>query len=334
MRVLLLNENPVVNKLVTLSAQKTGHELIKAESIGAVEPGTYDLLIVEEGLYDSTLVEELGSFISFSHSILVAERSTDIDDRFEKILYKPFLPTELLLMLHQTAAAVEEEISASEVIDLDVLSAELGGAMTEASAGTRHRDEAEETEEIEEMNGMDRFEPDEEYALFSEETMPEPVLKEEDVQEVRDLLDDVEAEAGLDETPAQSPDDIIERASILSAMEEEISEALMELSEEELMTSVDEELLLNIVSDEVCPEARVADEKEMPLPFAEDALLFDDKEIVKDEPSFDETEAGAKTGSIEGLEALHALLDILQNKELSKSLKGNITINLSFGEKQ
>lgn len=44
MNILLLNDNPVVTKLVTLSAQKTSDELEIVGSVEEIQDGTYDLL--------------------------------------------------------------------------------------------------------------------------------------------------------------------------------------------------------------------------------------------------------------------------------------------------
>jgi uncharacterized membrane protein len=322
MRVLLLNDNPVVNKLVTLSVEKAGHELIKAESIGAVEAGRYDLLIIEEGIYDSALIGELGSFTSFSRTMLIAARDTVIEDRFDKVLHKPFLPTELLLMLHQIAAAVE-------AINLDHLGTEPETKMQEEAAvqaGLYRADAAQKAEETERTDETENIETGEAPIRADEETMPRPVLDEEDVRAVQDLLEDVEPAEEPEEIPVHDDEDIIARATQLSSMEEEISEALMELSEEELMAPADEEMLMDIVNDEIFGEGEMRDDEEM-LPSS-----FD--ESASGEPAAAETTVGIEAGNIEGVEALHALLEILQNKELAKSLKGSITINISFGEKQ
>ncbi len=59
MKLLLLNENPVVTKLVTLSAQKTGDELVSATNVDDIEEGHYDLLIVDDGSFDESVMENL-----------------------------------------------------------------------------------------------------------------------------------------------------------------------------------------------------------------------------------------------------------------------------------
>jgi len=58
-KILLLNDNPVVNKLVTLSAQKTSDEVDIASNIDAVASQKYDLIIVDDSIYNDELLTEI-----------------------------------------------------------------------------------------------------------------------------------------------------------------------------------------------------------------------------------------------------------------------------------
>ena len=57
MKILLLNDNPVVNKLVTLSAQKTSDELDVVNSIDDIDSRSYDLLVVDDTSYSDEMFE-------------------------------------------------------------------------------------------------------------------------------------------------------------------------------------------------------------------------------------------------------------------------------------
>jgi len=56
-KILLLNDNPVVNKLVTLSAQKTSDELDVVNSIDDIDSRSYDLLVVDDTSYSDEMFE-------------------------------------------------------------------------------------------------------------------------------------------------------------------------------------------------------------------------------------------------------------------------------------
>jgi len=92
-KILLLNDNPVVNKLVTLSAQKTSDNLDVATNIDEIEGKQYDLLVVDDTLYSDELFEELNSKVKYSKSLYICSRDAQAVDSFDSILKKPFLPT-------------------------------------------------------------------------------------------------------------------------------------------------------------------------------------------------------------------------------------------------
>ena len=66
MKILLLYDNPVVNKLVTLSAQKTSDTLVVVTSIDEIAEDNYDLLVVDDTLYSDELFEELSSKVKYT----------------------------------------------------------------------------------------------------------------------------------------------------------------------------------------------------------------------------------------------------------------------------
>ncbi len=106
MNILLLNDNPVVTKLVTLSAQKTGSEILIVNNMEEILGGSYDLLIVDEALYTPALMDELKSKISYKRSLYMLSRGSQSIDEFDHEVKKPFLPTDLVELLSSISAAV------------------------------------------------------------------------------------------------------------------------------------------------------------------------------------------------------------------------------------
>ena len=90
MNILLLNDNPVVTKLVTLSAQKTSDELEIVSSLEEIKTNEYDLLVVDDGLYSDDTYSLLKEKITFSHSLFICARETQEVDGFDDTLKKPF----------------------------------------------------------------------------------------------------------------------------------------------------------------------------------------------------------------------------------------------------
>ncbi|MEA1956356.1 MAG: hypothetical protein U9N02_07685, partial [Campylobacterota bacterium] len=167
MKILLLNDNPVVNKLVTLSAQKTSDELESVDSIDDIkEGGEYDLLVVDDTLYDDEVIEKIKDKVNFERSLYICSRDSEEVDGFTSTLQKPFLPTELVEMF---------------VV--------LGKNTDEVTLNNYDNDEIDLGDD-DDLGDFDLDLPLEE--LEEDEELEEGILDEDDVQEVQNLLDDNE----------------------------------------------------------------------------------------------------------------------------------------------
>ncbi len=122
MRILLLNDNPVVRKLVALSAQKTKDDLDVIWSLDEIEHPHYDLLIVDDALYSDEMISQLKEKVSFRSSVLMATRGAATPAGFDKVINKPFLPTDLVELFAGIAQSlpelsVDEGKKSTDVID-------------------------------------------------------------------------------------------------------------------------------------------------------------------------------------------------------------------------
>ena len=124
MKILLLNDNPVVNKLVTLSAQKTSDELEVVENPDNINEGTYDLLVVDDALYEDTLFQNLEEKINFTKSLHICSKDTENASEFSRTIKKPFLPTDLVELFSVIGKEVAGDIIEEEPTDESVLSSE------------------------------------------------------------------------------------------------------------------------------------------------------------------------------------------------------------------
>lgn len=117
MKILLLNENPVVSKLINLSAQKMSYEI---SELSAYEDGIYDVIIV-----DSDTQADL-DFLKDKCKRLIYLNPRNKECKLDvEILSKPFLPTDLLNLLSQEPskeAVIEDENPYANLnLDLDAL---------------------------------------------------------------------------------------------------------------------------------------------------------------------------------------------------------------------
>jgi len=94
--ILLFNNNPVIDKLVTLSAHKTSDEVDVVDNVDEISKDAYDLLIVDDGLFHNGIIDEIKSKITYKESLYIFDRKSTLKDDSTAILKKPFLPTELV----------------------------------------------------------------------------------------------------------------------------------------------------------------------------------------------------------------------------------------------
>jgi uncharacterized membrane protein len=303
MNILLVNNDAVVAKLVKLSTQKTGDRLDIATSIDEIREENYDLLILDGDLFSREFLESLNDKVIYAHSIFITTRESGETGLFEKLLYKPFLPTELLLMLHQFASRVQkekEEVSKEIVFD-DFENSffsddEIAGGEDELEQDALAR--VQQYEKIEE-EPLQEITADE----ASEEEVLENIFSDEDVSEVKAILDSLnseeeeeEEEEIVEEVPSQNEPTL--------EIDQELEKALQNLSEEDLSLDVEADVLMQI--DDISAQ-----------------------DLSWDEPQ--ETQTPSKQNQ-ESIETLRTLVKALENPQLARSLRGTITINLTFGE--
>ncbi|HDV6424472.1 TPA: hypothetical protein RJS05_000269 [Campylobacter coli] len=104
MKILLLNENPVVSRLISLSAKKMSYDF---EEINTYDEnlGHYDVIIVDSDIPAplKILKEKCDKLI------FLAPRNQSVDIEAQ-ILHKPFLPTDFLNLLNQENLKIDDSI--------------------------------------------------------------------------------------------------------------------------------------------------------------------------------------------------------------------------------
>ncbi|EPY5401532.1 hypothetical protein ACXDV6_000072 [Campylobacter coli] len=103
MKILLLNENPVVSRLISLSAKKMSYDF---EEINAYDEnlGHYDVIIVDSDIpAPLKILKEKCDKLIF---LAPRNQSADID---ALILHKPFLPTDFLNLLNQENLKIADD---------------------------------------------------------------------------------------------------------------------------------------------------------------------------------------------------------------------------------
>ncbi|MCL4431003.1 MAG: hypothetical protein M1300_01640 [Epsilonproteobacteria bacterium] len=306
MKILLLNDNPVVRKLVALSAQKTKDELSVIWSVDEVEGDSYDLLIVDDAHYSDESMASLKEKIQYKTSLLMATRGNATPAGFDKVINKPFLPTDLVDLFSQ----IDKDLSSS--------TPQIAEEKTRAIV-------LDNTINIDENLNFDDFDIAEEDEI--EAAVKTNVLDHEEVQELQDLLDDtdnfdIDDELSLDGLMEDdeirdtnhivSNDDLLESLDddILQTLEAESSTGNVENDLQDAMEEFDFDEELFAQEEEPAKAIEEAFEDEDLLGSLDDLLAldeeFDDLTGVSDEK--DTVDAEPESTVDEALDDLDALL--------------------------
>lgn len=322
MRILLLNDNPVVRKLVALSAQKTKDELDVIWSLDEIEYPHYDLIIIDDALYSDEAMSQLKAKISFRSSLLMATRGAATPAGFDKVINKPFLPTDLVELFVGIANTLP---------DLDTDSAEMSSDVVDELLDNLVEVESQESD-LEEYNLDDLL--DEDAPLKTN------VLDSQEVQELQGLLDETDDDDAEEFEGAQFEahdellmDDLDEESDEISIPSLEIEE--LEELEGENSDSLDDELSDDeleamLLSGSIQVESPKEDEVDLEVLLADvqDEELLD--ELLSDDDFEDlEQQIQEAMGSLEPEDLEQSLdeigLDDLVLDSLDDDLEADVT---------
>ena len=285
MKILLLNDNPVVTKLVTLSAQKTDDEVTAAHSVEEAPEGSYDLLVIDDAQYNEDAYAELQNKIEFKKSLFICSRDNKSGENFSATIKKPFLPTdlvELITNLKKNLDVVEdapENVSDEELLD----GLELEGL-----------DDLDELEDVNELENMDELEDMDDELILDDEELGESVLDDEEAQKVKELLDDEDVNLDYD---------------LSLDLEDEADEAI---AEEPLFEDAE---LEEFGTDETVEDIALDDEVDLDLAeleldlqeenaLAENEIVSDNEELPEDVIEAEEFEENLQTQIEDAVEEL------------------------------
>ncbi|NPA59614.1 MAG: DNA topoisomerase IV, partial [Epsilonproteobacteria bacterium] len=262
MKILLLNDNPVVTKLVTLSAQKTSDELDIVESIEELESKTYDLFAIDDNLYTKEIMDEVKSKTKYKSSLYICSRDAENTDEFEHVLKKPFLPTDLVELLAtignemDTLNLDETEIESEDIKtqELDDLDLELGSD-SELDLDTDLDLDELSLDDISDDLDLDKdldAELDTDIELdaglsmddlsIEDDEFSDSILDKEELQEVQDLLDETEISDDLDIDDSNDELELgLESEEVVDDSNDELE---LELESEEVVDDSNDELEL------------------------------------------------------------------------------------------
>ncbi|OHE09686.1 MAG: hypothetical protein A2513_10215 [Sulfurimonas sp. RIFOXYD12_FULL_33_39] len=377
MKILLLNNNPVVNKLVTLSAQKTSNDLTAVESLDAVESKNYDLLIIDDALYDEGVMQELKDKTGFNKSLYICSKDAKVVDSFTKIIKKPFLPTDLVELFISFGKGANINSSNIDKIDVfndendeddnfvniddfseldniidDALESEDKAELNDIDLNEMH-DKDMDLEDIDELDELDELDED----LLLDEDKDDGVLDKDELNEVKNLLDETDADDEILEDETLEDDDSLEfddleletadRDSKFDELDEDLGlEDDLELEDEssekqhveaeqkdeKIADDFDDlELDLSEEDDEKLDEKSDTLDEDLGFEDDEDDLELEDKSDEKTVDDFDdfELDSDKADNELEDLESqIQSAVEELSDEDLQSEIDGDILLDI------
>ncbi|MBZ7987313.1 hypothetical protein AVCANL283_04215, partial [Campylobacter canadensis] len=100
MRVILINNNPIISRLVERSMQKLNYAFVEYDNTSSLEE--CDLIIIDSSVEVS--VDECKNFAK--ELLFIIDKNTSIDGY--KYIFKPFLPTDFVSLVQDMLEPKEE----------------------------------------------------------------------------------------------------------------------------------------------------------------------------------------------------------------------------------
>lgn len=135
MKTLLFNKNPIISKLVRMSAQKMEYEFEERLNYASDIDG-YDVIIVDDGISADLKVLQ-----GKCKKLIYISSGASANEESRQVLHKPFLPTDLIaLMRIDEAAAAQADKDKGENAEKDALKSENVSANADENASADEED--------------------------------------------------------------------------------------------------------------------------------------------------------------------------------------------------
>ena len=312
MRLLLVNNNPAVSRLITLSADKMGLSLIEVKDFESFDGSEYDIALIDSELFDEEAVKIFKSMGLCSHLIYIGARGTEKPTSMDSMIEKPFLPTDFITMIEAIKKNFipSKEIPKPEIFDDEMVNDDMDD-LPEIEELKQHNHEPINLDDDESLE--DVFGELDALSAFDEDTTDElGETQEDDSDDLDTMLDglDMSDEAMLEdeslgEISLEAPSAQEDPTVILDSDDiKEVKDLLEDTSLDEDLDNEDESLSLS-------------DDEEESL---EDAFTLEDEEEVSGEQSVDDImrEIDAMGGMDDNEDTLDdplAMLDEIGNED-------------------
>ena len=122
MKILLINNNPVVSRLTALSARKEEIEIDEIQEVTELNSDTYDIVFVDGDSWTKDVRDVIKENIKVKKSVLFyTEGDEEEQGSFDLAILKPFLPSEVSAVIRSVEELEDVEVNASNESHFDIL---------------------------------------------------------------------------------------------------------------------------------------------------------------------------------------------------------------------
>ena len=124
MKILLINNNPVVSRLTALSARKEDIEIDEVQEVTELTAYNYDIVFVDADSWNKDVESTIFSHIETKKRVFFYAQDDNANlDKFDKAILKPFLPSEVSAVIRSveeinTIDTISNEIEEEKSVDL------------------------------------------------------------------------------------------------------------------------------------------------------------------------------------------------------------------------
>ena len=181
MKILLINNNPVVSRLTALSARKEDIEIDEIQEVTELNTTKYDIVFVDADSLSKDVENAISDNINAQKKVLFyAQDDTEDSSSFDMSILKPFLPSEVSAVIRSVDEHQEKEMTE------ETLPVETAPLIEESSVEEPSFEKKEEEKSFDILSKVQETKRDD---LFDLDLTP---IKEEKSNELTDALDNIE----------------------------------------------------------------------------------------------------------------------------------------------
>lgn len=200
MKVILLNNNPAVSKLVSVSLNKLGYTFAEIDNLEYLTSNDADLIICDSGLYDSKI-----NYLEYAKNqlfLIPRNRADEYNLAKSQTLQKPFLPTDFIDVVKRILVEIPKS---TKIVEPKPSNIKVGDEFGQIHTSDK-LDEFSDLGSDELLDDINKLQDDFENSSFDDEDYEEQELEQfENLIEVaepkptKDEFDDFDSGLGLDD---------------------------------------------------------------------------------------------------------------------------------------